>query len=75
VVIAFIDAQRSRFGVEPVCRVLVSRAWRSPPITYSAAKTRPPSDRVLKDLRLVVGPPGFTAPGEIGRGLSGRRWQ
>ncbi|GAA1264204.1 hypothetical protein Psi02_76230 [Planotetraspora silvatica] len=33
-------AHRSRFGVEPICRVL-----QAAPSTYYAARTRPPSPR------------------------------
>jgi putative transposase len=41
VVIAFIDAHRSRFGVEPICRVLSQHGVKVAPRTYYAAKTRP----------------------------------
>ena len=37
-VIAYIDAHRDEFGVEPICRVL-----QVAPSTYYAARTRPPS--------------------------------
>ena len=45
--IAFIDAHRARFGVEPICRVL-----QVAPSTYYAAQTRPPSPRAVRDGQL-----------------------
>src|SRR5439155_611766 len=45
--IAFIDAHRDRFGVEPICRRLPIA-----PSTYYAAKTRPPSARRHRDQEL-----------------------
>ena len=41
---AFIDAHRARFGVEPICQVLAVA-----PSTYYAQKTRPPSSRSVRD--------------------------
>lgn len=46
-VVAFIDAHRDRWGVEPICRVL-----QFAPATYYAAKSRPPSQRQLRDEEL-----------------------
>jgi putative transposase len=46
-VIAFIDARREEFGVEPICTVL-----QFAPSTYYAAKARPPSARALRDAEL-----------------------
>jgi len=46
-VIASIDAERHRFGVEPICRVL-----QFAPRTYYAAKARPLSARALRDAEL-----------------------
>jgi Helix-turn-helix domain/HTH-like domain/Integrase core domain len=46
-VIAYIDAHRERFGVEPICRVL-----QFAPSTYYAAKQRPPSRRAQRDEQL-----------------------
>src|SRR5450830_82445 len=40
----FIAVHRGRFGVEPICRVM-----ELPPSTYWAARSRPPSDRSLRD--------------------------
>jgi hypothetical protein len=48
--IAFIDTHRDQFGVELICRVL--RAAIAGFLTargYRAAKTRPPSDRAIRD--------------------------
>ena len=42
--IAYIDAHRDRFGVEPICRAL-----QFAPRTYWAAKTRPPCARAQRD--------------------------
>ncbi len=44
---AFIDAYRDRWGVEPICRVL-----QFAPSTYYAARSRPPSRRSLDDAEL-----------------------
>jgi putative transposase len=44
-----VDANRDRFGVEPICRVL-----GVPTSTYYAAKRRPPSARQQRDVRLKV---------------------
>jgi len=43
-VIAYIDARRHRFGVEPICRAL-----QFAPRTYFAAKQRPASSRQVRD--------------------------
>jgi putative transposase len=40
----YIDANRDRYGVEPICRVL-----QVAPSTYYEAKTRAPSARSLRD--------------------------
>ena len=52
--IAFIDSHRDQFGVEFICRVL--RAAINGFLSsrgYRAAKTRPLSDRALRDELLV----------------------
>ena len=73
-VIAFIDAHRDRFGVEPIIRVLAEYDIATiAPSTYYASKTRPRSKRatrdavVLEHVRRVHGDP------KIGRGLYGVR--
>jgi len=50
--IAYIDAHREEFGVEPICRTLSEAGCPIAPSTYYAAKTRPPSARTLRDERL-----------------------
>ena len=45
--IASIDANKGRFGVEPICQLLPIA-----PSTYHAAKRRPPSARALRDEEL-----------------------
>ena len=47
--IAFIDDNRKRWGVEPICRVLPIA-----PSTYYAARKRPPSQRTVRDEYLKV---------------------
>jgi putative transposase len=44
----FIDEQRARWGVEPICRTL-----QVAPSSYYAAKTRPPSARAVNDATLA----------------------
>ena len=46
---AFIDRYRTRFGVEPICRVLRERNVGIAPSTYYAYKSRPPSARAQRD--------------------------
>jgi transposase InsO family protein len=45
--IAYIDAHRDRFGVEPICQVLPIA-----PSTYYAARRRPASARAVRDTKL-----------------------
>jgi putative transposase len=47
--IAYIDANKDRFGVEPICQLLPIA-----PSTYYAAMRRPPSARALRDEKLKV---------------------
>jgi len=42
--VAYIDAHKGEYGVEPICKVL-----QVAPSTYYAAKTRPPSARSVSD--------------------------
>lgn len=46
---AFADAHRDRFGVEPICAVLAEHGVGIAPSTYYAAKSRPPSARAVRD--------------------------
>jgi putative transposase len=48
-VIRFVDGNRERFGVEPVCRVLKEHSVEIAPRTYWAAKSRAPSVRSVRD--------------------------
>lgn len=68
---AFIDAHRNRFGVEPMCRVLSQHGVPIAPSTYYAAKARPPSARALRDAELLV--EIRRVHFEVGRGLYGAR--
>ncbi|MFF0001469.1 IS3 family transposase [Streptomyces avermitilis] len=47
--VAFIDAPRQVFGVEPICRVLTSRGLKIATSIYYAARNRTPSDRSVRD--------------------------
>ncbi len=47
--IAYIDANKDRFGVEPICRYLPIA-----PSTYYEVKSRPPSARQVRDEQLKV---------------------
>jgi transposase InsO family protein len=53
VIVAFIDAYKLEFGVEPICRVLRDHNVPIAPSTYYAFKKRPPSARAVSDERLV----------------------
>jgi len=53
-VIAFIDAHRDQFGVEPICKVLREHGCGIAPNTYYVAKKRPPSKRSLRDEELKI---------------------
>src|SRR3954465_13354384 len=53
--IAYIDTHRDQFGVELICRIL--RAACPGFLTsrgYRAARTRPPSDREIRDEQLIA---------------------
>ena len=71
-VIAFIDAHKESFGVEPICRVLRQHdVAKIAPSTYYAFKSRPPSPRSLRDADLLVEIRRVHADRELGRGLYG----
>ncbi len=70
---AFIDEQRGRFGVEPICRVLSAHGVQIAPSTYYASKTRPPSQRAVHDAELLTQIRRVHADPKIGRGLYGAR--
>jgi putative transposase len=52
-VVAFIDTERERLGVKPICRTL-----QFAPSTFYAAKSRPPCHRRVRDeeLKVEIGP-------------------
>jgi hypothetical protein len=52
-VVAFIDARRGEFGVEPICTILRSAGVHVAPSTYYANKVRPLCARTCRDA--VVG--------------------
>jgi putative transposase len=72
-VIQFVDEVRERFGVEPVCRVLSQHGVRIAPRTYYAAKSRPASNRVVRDAAVTVEIERVHADPQLGRGLYGVR--
>ena len=47
-IVEFVDANRARFGVEPVCAAL-----QVAPSTYWTAKRRPPSQRSVRDAKMM----------------------
>jgi transposase InsO family protein len=49
VIVVYIDAYRSRFGVEPICRVLSEHGMRIAPSTYYAAQHARVSPAALAD--------------------------
>ncbi len=53
-VVAFIDGNKGRFGVEPICRVLTEHGCQIAPSTYYAFKRRPASARSRRDAWLLA---------------------
>lgn len=49
---AFIDANKDKYGVEPICRVLTEHGCPIAPSTYYDARNRAPSARALRDEEL-----------------------
>lgn len=72
-VVAFIDEHRSRFGVEPICRVLTEHGVQVAPSGYYAHKTRPPSARAVRDRELLGEIERVFWDRDLGRGVSGVR--
>ncbi len=72
-VVRFIDDHKTRFGVEPICRVLTEHGVRIAPSGYYAAKTRPPSPRSIRDAALTVEIERIFRDRNLGRGLAGAR--
>ena len=52
-IVAYIDAYKAQFGVEPICRVLRDHDVPIAPSTYYAFKSRPRSARSRSDERLL----------------------
>ena len=52
-IVAYIDAYKREFGVEPICRVLRAHDVPIAPSTYYAFKSRARSARSLSDERLL----------------------
>jgi len=53
VIVAYIDAYRARFGVEPICAVLTEHGVTIAPSTYHAHKVTPVSVAALEEAYLV----------------------
>ena len=70
---AFIDEYRSRFGVEPICRVLTEHGVKIAPSGYYAFKARPDSARTVRDQDLVVQIERVFWDRKLGRGIAGVR--
>ena len=72
-VVQFIDENRDRFGVEPICRVLTEHGVKIAPSGYYAFKKRPASARAVSDAVLVVQIERVFWDRTLGRGISGVR--
>ena len=70
---SFIDEQKARFGVVPICRVLSEHACGIAPSSYYAYHARPVSSRSLRDARLLCEIVRVHSDARIGRGLYGAR--
>jgi putative transposase len=71
--VAFIDAHRDRFGVEPMCRVLTEHGVPIAPSTFYASKSRPPSARAVSDAALWIEIERVWSDRRLGRRLYGAR--
>ena len=63
----FIDAQKARFGVAPICRALSEHGVQIAPRTYWAHRSRPPSRRALWDTTITEVLTGIYEPDRRGR--------
>ncbi len=72
-VVAFIDAHRARFGVEPICRVLTQHGVPIAPNSYYAHRTRGTSARTVRDARVGAAIDRVFHDPNLGRGLYGAR--
>ncbi|WP_147201390.1 IS3 family transposase, partial [Pseudonocardia asaccharolytica] len=70
---AFIDAHRERFGVEPICRVLTGHGVPIAPSGYYAHRSRPPSPRAVRDAAVFAEIEQIYHDPQLGRGLYGAR--
>ncbi len=70
---AFIDAEKARFGVEPICRVLTEHGCKIAPSTYYAHRARPPSARAVRDAEVLVEVRRVHSDRRTGRGVYGAR--
>ena len=70
---AFIDGQRLRFGVAPICTVLTEHGCGIAPSSSDAHRLRSPSPRALRDAQLVVEIRRVDTERRIGRSLYGAR--
>lgn len=50
---AFISENKTRFGVEPICRVLTKHGCKIAPQTYYSAVKRGPSARDVRDVKAL----------------------
>jgi putative transposase len=71
--VAFIDAHKSRFGVEPICRVLTQHGVQVAPSGYYAHHTRPASARAHRDQVVLAAIERIYHDPKLGRGLYGAR--
>ena len=72
-VVGFIDAEKGRFGVEPICRVLSEHGVKIAPSGYYAFKSRPPSARSCRDGELSELIVKVFWDRDKGRGVAGAR--
>lgn len=72
-VVEFIDGNRDRFGVQPICGVLSEHGCPIAPSTYYAARSRPASARSISDAALLAEIVRVHSDRDIGRGLYGVR--
>lgn len=70
---AFIDAHREQFGVEPICRVLTEHGVKIAPSSYYAHRSRPPSPRAVRDAVVLAEIERIYHDPKLGRGLYGAR--
>ncbi|MBP6995036.1 MAG: IS3 family transposase [Phycicoccus sp.] len=66
-VLTFIDANKERFGIAPICHVLTEHGVKVAPRTYHAWAARPPSPRSLSDARYTQILGQYYEPDEQGR--------